>query len=253
MRFGGWIALVVPLTVACHSGTTVLGEQRATAVSAQGGTTSSPPMADAAAEFDKPDADDHHHEPPHDPCFGKHCGSLCGEGPGDGLESGRFCDQRGDCVEGFPQCSEGERCEEDHDCFELAPFLPITCLQCNDARIECGRARCDLGFCEMSPPSCAAGVLSCNPDQGCPPVNAAACQDCQADLTCATPACAFSQCVVLPHRCEATFDCLNRNCGDVCHVCDPDDPRCPDSPMTCNPFGECVAGENFCPSPQPEP
>lgn len=256
MRFGGWIALVVPLAVACHSGTTVLGEQRAPQISEQGGNATAPQLPDAGPHFQEPDAqDDHHHDPDHDnPCFGKHCGSLCGEAPpGEGLEGGRFCDQRGECVPGFPQCSEGERCEVDQDCFVLAPFLPITCLQCNDGLIECGSARCNTGFCEMVSPSCGAGVLGCNPNQGCPPVNAAACQNCQADLSCATPACAFDQCVVLPHRCEATFDCLNRSCGEVCRVCDPDDPRCPDSPMTCNPFGECVTGDNFCPQPEPQP
>jgi hypothetical protein len=244
----GW---ALPLLLACNSGTTVLGEQRATQVTAQGGNASAS-NPDAATDFQGPDAQHDDHDPDHaHPCFRKHCGSLCGEGPGDGLEGNRFCDQRGDCVLGFPQCNQGERCEEDRDCFELAPFLPITCLQCSDGRIECGSARCNAGSCEMTPPSCTSGVLGCGQDQACPFVNPSGCEDCDVDLRCATPACVFNQCVVLPHRCEATFECLNRQCGDICGGCPPDDPRCDDPPMTCNPFGECVAGENFCPEPQP--
>ncbi|HTM45146.1 MAG TPA: hypothetical protein VL137_09345 [Polyangiaceae bacterium] len=248
------LAALFPIALAlawgCSSGTTVLGQQlpapTVAGVSTAGTSGSTPHVADASAGF----GFDRDGGVPRDLCRNKHCGQLCGSATGEGPDGYRFCDRRGDCEPGLPQCTDVPGCITATDCRNNAPTLPFeNCFQCADSSVSCSDVQCVSGMCQVVPAACNTGVVHCADDSGCPTPPQSMCETCMDRLSCPTSHCVFGQCTVIVPTCDAYWPCRGRQCGHFCSLCPPDDPTCDQglNAGTCNALGECVLGtDTFC-------
>lgn len=249
----GLLVLLVMVN-ACRGGTSVLGEQAPQTQStpstagAAGGSTE---QADAQADAGPTEPHDHDH----DPCRDKHCGQLCGEGSGEGPDGFRFCDRRGDCVSGVPQCQDDLQCTTASDCPDPAATMGIeSCFQCSDGSVACNENECVAGGCRLKPAQCSQGVQHCMEDRDCPAGAPELCEPCLDSINCPTSHCVFGQCTLIRSLCDVNWPCRGHQCGHPCTLCDPSDPTCDATASSgiCNAFGECVtSGESFCPPPPP--
>jgi hypothetical protein len=88
---------------------------------------------------------------------------------------------------------------------------------------------------------------SCRRDADCPRISCTECGD--GSSVCPEADCVLRRCVYSVPQCPPPYDpCSGKGCGDLCTICDPNDPDCVETavPKFCQPNGGCNQAVPIC-------
>lgn len=124
-----------------------------------------------------------------EPCKDQPCGAMCLYVCPDGDCSSNvasFCDGKGQCQQGVPQCGNNEQCTTTMDC----PDTPVTCVTCD--KDTCAQFDCIAGKCVFTCP--LKPEPECVNNGDCAP--AMECKECPSG-DCASVACLQGSCALV--------------------------------------------------------